>query len=244
MGDHINLDGNVTFSNTAARATRGNTAYSRTADYEKGTRQISPNTMSDYGMTTISGGKIQTDQMTAKRINIVRDDGVEVTNNGRLKNDFIVASFSPNFMSQPRADGGNASWDIFYQRGQWWTFNKYENGYNRTDPRTFNAYSFNHSARYLMIEMAINSPSDGTGLFIEVSEFSTPSGVTSFGDVSRGWTKNEANGGYYTFQIDLGKPSFKRRNFYLKAWPNSQGTNASVAQFRILRMTQNDDSWY
>ena len=243
MGDHINLDGNVTFSNTAARATRGNTAYSRTADYEKGTRQISPNTMSDYGMTTISGGKIQTDQMTAKRINIVRDDGVAVTNNGRLKNDFIVASFSPNFMSQPRA-GGNASWDIFYQRGQWWTFNKYENGYNRTEPRTFNAYSFNHSARYLMIEMAINSPSDGTGLFIEVSEFSTPSGVTSFGAVSRGWNKNEANGGYYTFQIDLGKPSFKRRNFYLKAWPNHQGTNASVAQFRILRMTQNDDSWY
>lgn len=244
MGDHINLDGNVTFSNTAARATRGNTAYSRTADYEKGTRQISPNTMSDYGMTTISGGKIQTDQMTAKRINIVRDDGVEVTNNGRLKNDFIVASFSPNFMSQPRADGGNASWDIFYQRGQWWTFNKYENGYNRTDPRTFNAYSFNHSARYLMIEMAVNSPSDGTGLFIEASEFSTPSGVTSFGDVSRGWTKGQANGGYYTFQIDLGKPSFKRRNFYLKAWANSEGTNSSIAQFRILRMTQNDDSWY
>ena len=195
-------------------------------------------------MTSISGGKIQTDQMTAKRINIVRDDGVAVTNNGRLKNDFIVASFSPNFMSQPRADGGNASWDIFYQRGQWWTFNKYENGYNRTDPRTFNAYSFNHSARYLMIEMAVNSPSNGTGLFIEVSEFSTPSGVTSFGAVSRGWTKNEANGGYYTFQIDLGKPSFKRRNFYLKAWASSQGTNASVAQFRILRMTQNDDSWY
>lgn len=241
MGDHINLTGNVTFENTEARAL---VARNRTTDYEAGTRQINPKVFSDYGMTTISGGKIQTDQMTAKRINIVRDDGVEVTNNGRLKNDFIVASFSPNFMSQPRADGGNASWDIFYQRGQWWTFNKYENGYNRTDPRTFNAYSFNHSARYLMIEMAINSPSDGTGLFIQVSEFSSPSGVTSFGDVSRGWAKGEANGGYYTFQIDLGKPSFKRRNFYLKAWPNSQGTNASVAQFRILRMTQNDDSWY
>src|SRR5699024_2550260 len=161
MGDHINLNGNVTFENTAARATRGNTAYSRTTNYEKGTRQISPNTMSDYGMTTISGGKIQTDQMTAKRINIVRDDGVEVTNNGRLKNDFIVASFSPNFMSQPKA-GGNASWDIFYQRGQWWSFNKYESVYNRTDPRTINAYSFNHSDRYLMIEMAVTTPSDGT----------------------------------------------------------------------------------
>ena len=243
-GKLINIEGNTTFTTTQTRANNGNAAYNRTVAYDKGTRAINPNVMKDWGLTEISGGKIQTDQMTAKRINIVRDDGVEVTNNGRLKNDFIVASFSPNFMSQPRADGGNASWDIFYQRGQWWTFNKYENGYNRTDPRTFNAYSFNHSARYLMIEMAINSPSDGTGLFIEVSEFSTPSGVTSFGAVSRGWTKNEANGGYYTFQIDLGKPSFKRRNFYLKAWPNHQGTNASVAQFRILRMTQNDDSWY
>ena len=233
-GDHINLTGNVTFEaiNTERKGLK------------TGETNVHPNILSNWGMTSISGGNIQTDQMTAKRLNIVRDDGVEVTNNGRLKNDFIVASFSPNFMSQPRADGGNASWDIFYQRGQWWTFNKYENGYNRTDPRTFNAYSFNHSARYLMIEMAINSPSDGTGLFIEVSEFSTPSGVTSFGAVSRGWTKNEANGGYYTFQIDLGKPSFKRRNFYLKAWPNHQGTNASVAQFRILRITQNDDSWY
>ena len=233
-GDHINLTGNVTFESID----------SERKGLKDGTTNVHPNILSKWGMTSISGGKIQTDQMTAKRINIVRDDGVEVTNNGRLKNDFIVASFSPNYMSQPRADGGNASWDIFYQRGQWWTFNKYENGYNRTDPRTFNAYSFNHSARYLMIEMAINSPSDGTGLFIEVSEFSTPSGVTSFGAVSRGWTKNEANGGYYTFQIDLGKPSFKRRNFYLKAWPNHQGTNASVAQFRILRITQNDDSWY
>lgn len=233
MGDHINLTGNVTFE----------TIDTERKGLKTGETNVHPNILSNYGMTSISGGKIQTDQMTAKRINIVRDDGVAVTNNGRLKNDFIVASFSPNFMSQPRA-GGNASWDIFYQRGQWWTFNKYENGYNRTEPRTFNAYSFNHSARYLMIEMAINSPSDGTGLFIEVSEFSTPSGVTSFGAVSRGWTKNEANGGYYTFQIDLGKPSFKRRNFYLKAWPSSQGTNASVAQFRILRMTQNDDSWY
>ena len=242
-GNLINIEGNTTFTTTQTRANNGNAAYNRTVAYDKGTRAINPNVMKDWGITTISGGKIQTDQMTAKRINIVRDDGVAVTNNGRLKNDFIVASFSPNFMSQPRA-GGNASWDIFYQRGQWWTFNKYENGYNRTEPRTFNAYSFNHSARYLMIEMAINSPSDGTGLFIEVSEFSTPSGVTSFGAVSRGWTKNEANGGYYTFQIDLGKPSFKRRNFYLKAWPSSQGTNASVAQFRILRMTQNDDSWY
>lgn len=234
MGDHINLTGNVTFE----------AIDTEREGLKTGKTNVHPNILSNWGMTSISGGKIQTDQMTAKRINIVRDDGVEVTNNGRLKNDFIVASFSPNFMSQPRADGGNASWDIFYQRGQWWTFNKYENGYNRTEPRTFNAYSFNHSARYLMIEMAINSPSDGTGLFIEVSEFSTPSGVTSFGAVSRGWTKNEANGGYYTFQIDLGKPSFKRRNFYLKAWPNHQGTNASVAQFRILRMTQNDDSWY
>lgn len=233
-GDHINLTGNVTFE----------AIDTERKGLKTGKTNVHPNILSDWGMTSISGGKIQTDQMTAKRINIVRDDGVAVTNNGRLKNDFIVASFSPNFMSQPKANGGNASWDIFYQRGQWWTFNKYENGYNRTDPRTFNAYSFNHSARYLMIEMAINSPSDGTGLFIEVSEFSTPSGVTSFGAVSRGWTKNEANGGYYTFQIDLGKPSFKRRNFYLKAWPNSQGTNASVAQFRILRMTQNDDSWY
>lgn len=234
MGDHINLTGNVTFE----------AIDTERKGLKTGKTNVHPNILSDWGMTSISGGKIQTDQMTAKRINIVRDDGVAVTNNGRLKNDFIVASFSPNYMSQPRANGGNASWDIFYQRGQWWTFNKYENGYNRTEPRTFNAYSFNHSARYLMIEMAINSPSDGTGLFIEVSEFSTPSGVTSFGAVSRGWTKNEANGGYYTFQIDLGKPSFKRRNFYLKAWPSSQGTNASVAQFRILRMTQNDDSWY
>ena len=233
-GDHINLTGNVTFESID----------SERKGLKDGTTNVHPNILSNWGMTSISGGNIQTDQMTAKRLNIVRDDGVAVTNNGRLKNDFIVASFSPNFMSQPRADGGNASWDIFYQRGQWWTFNKYENGYNRTDPRTFNAYSFNHSARYLMIEMAVNSPSNGTGLFIEVSEFSTPSGVTSFGAVSRGWTKNEANGGYYTFQIDLGKPSFKRRNFYLKAWASSQGTNASVAQFRILRMTQNDDSWY
>lgn len=209
-----------------------------------GTAEFNSALGSSRGITAISGGRIETDQMTAKRLTIIRDDGIEVTNNGRLKNDFIVASFSPNFMSQPKVEDGNASWDIFYQRGQWWTFHKYENGFDRTEARTFNAYSFNHSAKYLMIEMAVNSPSNGTGLFIEISEFSVPSGVTSFGSVSRGWTKNQANGSYYTFQIDLGKPSFKRRNFYLRAWANSEGTNASIAQFRILRMTQNDDSWY
>src|SRR5699024_7554646 len=41
------------------------------------------------GITAISGGRIETNRMIAKRINIVRDDGIEVTNNGRLKNDFI-----------------------------------------------------------------------------------------------------------------------------------------------------------
>src|SRR5699024_3691354 len=112
MGDHINLTGNVTFE----------AIDTERKGLKTGKTNVHPNILSNWGMTSISGGKIQTDQMTAKRINIVRDDGVEVTNNGRLKNDFIVASFSPNFMSQPKA-GGNASWDIFYQRGQWWTFN-------------------------------------------------------------------------------------------------------------------------
>src|SRR5699024_6968339 len=84
MGDHINLDGNVTFENTAARATRGNTAYSRIADYEKGSRQISPNTMSDYGMTTISGGRIETNMMVAKRVDIVTSSGRKVIINGQI----------------------------------------------------------------------------------------------------------------------------------------------------------------
>lgn len=241
MGDHINLDGNVTFENTAARATNGSVAYNRTADYEKGARQINPNVMKDWGITTISGGKIQTDQMTARRVNIVRDDGVQVVNNGRLKNDMIVSSFSPAFMSESR--GGTSNWEIFYQRGSWWHLNKYEAGYDRSEPRRFNAFSFNHSAKYLMVEVALNSPSDGTGLFLQLDEFSAPSGVTAF-DESKGWTRDAMNGNYYTFQIDLGSPTFKRRNFYLRGWPNSQGTNGSVTQFRILRMTQNDDSWY
>lgn len=231
MGDHINLIGNVTFEGIETKAN----------GLANGSTKVSPSTMSDWGMTSISGGKIQTDQMTAKRIKIVRDDGVEVVNNGRLKNDMIVSSFSPAFMSESR--GTTSNWEIFYQRGSWWHLNKDETGYDRTEPRRFNAYSFNHSARYLMVEVALNSPSNGTGLFLQLDEFSAPSGVTAFNE-SKGWTRENMNGNYYTFQIDLGSPTFKRRNFYLRGWPNSQGTNSSVTQFRILRMTQNDDSWY
>lgn len=234
-GDSINLDGNVTFSTVKSNAVQGANAYGRTEGYAAGTRAINPNVMKDWGLTTISGGRIQTDQMTARRINIVRDDGTTVINNGKLKNDFIVSSFSPHFMSQSR--GTSSNWEIFYQRGAWWYFNGVETGYDRTEMRRFNAYSFNHSAEWLEVEFALDN--GGSGLYLELQEFSAPSGVTAF-RVSRGWTASNASG-YYTFRVNLGAPTFKRRNFYINAWPNAEASKTNACKFRLLRMTQNDD---
>lgn len=238
MGDHINLTGNVTFETTEEYAKNGSAAYNRTVAYDKGTRAINPNVMSDWGMTTISGGKIQTDEMTARRLKLVRDDGATAVMDGMLKQDFLVNSFSPNFMS-----ASNTMLDLIWSRGQWWCFTKQNDGYARTDNLTFNAYSFEHAARYLMVEVAVQS--EGTGMFMRLHEFSAPSGVTAF-SVSRGWTTAQmgtSGSTYYTFQVDLGVPTYKLRHFYLRVSPNSEGVNSSIAKFRILRMTQNDDKW-
>src|SRR5699024_2821067 len=74
QGENVDIVGNATFKTTQGYALNGSAAYNRTVAYDKGTRAINPNVMKNWGMTTISGGNIQTDQMTAKRVIIERSD--------------------------------------------------------------------------------------------------------------------------------------------------------------------------
>lgn len=194
------------------------------------------------GITAISGGRIETDSMRAKRIEIVRPDGAVAVNNGLMRNDFVVASFDPPFSSFKGSQFNPK--DVFTRSGVFWRFHKDNSpDYDRTDPLTYNAYSFNHSGRYLLVEVNLQAPSNGTGMFMELYEFSTPSGVTRFHE-RQGFTLDAISGTYgkkyHTFKVDLGVPSYKRRNFYLRVNPNHQGVNTSYAEFRILRMTLSD----
>lgn len=180
-GDHINLDGNVTFENTVARATNGNYAYSRTSAYESGTRQISPNTMSDYGMTTISGGRIQTNRMIAKRVDIETSSGRKVIIDGYLNRSQTMTPRMPRFQDSAVTEDG--SW---YRTSS-------------TSYVTAHEEYYVHVARYLMCAVAVNQW--GFSGWVD-ARMETRSGTFSTYHSSSG----EMGSIYGWMRMDLGEP--------------------------------------
>ena len=181
MGDHINLDGNVTFENTAARATRGNTAYSRTADYEKGTRQINPKVFSDHGVTTISGGRIETDRMVAKRVDIITSSGRKVIIDGQINRSQTMTTRLPRFQDA-----------LVTEDGSWYRT-------SHTKYVTVAEEYFEHVARYIMVAGAVHRWG--------MSGWCDARMETRTGQVSNYITTgNSTSAEYGWMKIDLGEP--------------------------------------
>lgn len=187
---------------------------------EINTSQLNVDTIMEQG-GNIAGG-----------ISIRRTDGAYAVSNGMLKNEYIVNSYSPMFMSST-PDGQNA----FYDVGGWWRTNDNIRELLNADVR-FNAYQFIHSARYLEIEVAYRR--NETGVQFDVVSF----GSSSFsGNHSKGRWLDSPGTEYHILKVDLGVPTYTKKAFYLKVTTSGQGTssdNRDEIRFRILKIVQTD----
>src|SRR5699024_8017401 len=160
-------------------------------------------------------------------LTIRRPDGAVAVSNGMLKNEYVVNSYNPMFMSVT-PDGQNA----FYDVGGWWRTNDHIRDLLNGDVR-FNAYQFTHSARYLEIEFGYRR--NKTGIKIDVVSFGGSSFSASY---SKGRWSSSPGTEYHNLRVDLGVPTYTKKAFYLKVTTTGQGSssnNRDEIRFRILK---------
>lgn len=224
----ISLVGNVTFEAVKSNAISGKNAYERTNLYESGTRPISPNVMSNWGITSISGGRIQTDQMLAKRIDLERADAY--TSSGKRYGLYMQDGIS------------NVNVDI--QRNQFmhsgvvsWTGQRYQmSGADMSSNSVYNLETIytHHSAKYLTVGIGVNlSGTASAYVNLEVSEFSSGEGLGRKSVFVR-----QTDGiVWVNVTINLGVPDYtSAKSFYIRAGLE-QVYNASYLQVVPNRVT-------
>lgn len=133
QGSRIIINGSTTF-----------TDLSLPRKMQLGTEKINANALSEWGVTTISGGKIRTDEMTARRVKIVTTSGREVMSDGYDRSNRAVSKMSPHSMSNSARIGASGS----------------SRQYIITESTSFiwaDAFVFSHTARYLMVNITLNT---------------------------------------------------------------------------------------
>lgn len=240
----INLSGYVTINNLSG-----------------GSAKVHPNTMKDYGMTTIDGGTL-----TIDKLNIRRPNGDYAVKEGRIMAEYSGQRYEPDFSSaQPAHDNGRV-WNpegtfytapliaIYGQAGYaGWSglteFRDYINARGEDNYTNVNAYRVIQAARYLVIRYGIKT--DSTGILVRLAESSaTGSGLMS----SRSHQYMEegsayGQGGEYNLIVDLearGSRFGKGRLFYVKATTPANdralGNSANrKAKIRLLGVYQTDE---
>ena len=240
----INLNGYVTISNLSSGKTK-----------------VHPNSLKDFGMTTIDGGTI-----TIDKLNIRRPSGDLMVQSGEMVAEYSGQRYEPDFSTaQPNHTNGRV-WNpkgtfytaplvaIFGQNSisSWKSLSQY-NGYvdNRnSDSYTMvQAYRIIQQARYLVLRYGIKT--DETGIFVRLAESST-TGTGLMASRSHQYMEEGStygSGGEFNLIVDLEKVGSrfgKGRLFYVKATTpysdrtlgNSAGREAKV---RILGMYQTDN---
>src|SRR5690625_595918 len=195
-------------------------------------------------------------------IRIIRPDGAIYMEDGMVESDYAVSSFDPHYMTMTYS----ITWDSrdpafrlisgFYDTGalgsvdgRGWpdTNDRQEDVRDPNNGYTvrFQRYEFVHSARYLIIGYRIASHSRNPKHRIRLVEY-TASGETDnlppgspeiYFD--RIFESNQR--GYRELVIDLGKPTYLRRQFDLRlGWNLSWNDQLDILRFRINRVVQVD----
>ena len=229
---HIDLDGNARFLNA----------------FVAGRIEASAGFFGDN--LRLSDGKLQ----------IIRPDGAVWMQDGMTNNNYSVSSYDPHDMDMSVwrwNDGGTerAERDVLFinYNGFWRALRRQMLGLKSgagkfDDPRDpnkgytakFNSYEFVHEARYLVIGFrgAINS--NNVKRRVRVYETGTvPSGYSA---IYHAVTHEKGENGYLPLIIDMGKPSYKRRQIELRVgstrdWMSN--TNDEIS-FRINRIYLTD----
>ncbi len=167
-------------------------------------------------------------------IDITRPDGAVSMENGVGKNEMIVTGCFPPFLSTEKTPTGlnEKAWTS----GEWFATNRdaANSDYVRLD-----ACYFNHDYRYLQIPFAIRV--SNTGVHVKIKEFGNSTSRPLF-EVEKIFTVKSHGGGqseYDSFTIDLGVPTYERRQYYIYFKPTNEGSSTDVANLRFLPMKLN-----
>ena len=239
----INLNGYVTISNLSSGKTK-----------------VHPNSLKDFGMTTIDGGTI-----TIDKLNIRRPSGDLMVQSGEMVAEYSGQRYEPDFSTvQPNHTNGR----VWNPRGTFYTaplvaiygqnsvsswkslsqYNGYVDNRNSDGYTMVQAYRIIQQARYLVLRYGIKT--DETGIFVRLAESST-TGTGLMASRSHQYMEEGStygSGGEFNLIIDLEKVGSrfgKGRLFYVKATTpysdralgNAAGREAKV---RILGMYQTD----
>lgn len=164
-------------------------------------------------------------------LNITRPDGATWIENGIGRNEMVVTGCFPRFTSSSESAGSPTDGATVFPIAEWFVTNRTMLG---SDYARIDALYFNHDYRYLVLPFAVRV--NKVGVYVKVEEFGTSTGATPFTAFKLFTTSSHGGGGtkYDSFVIDLGTPTFKRRQFYLYMKPNLEGSASDLAYARFL----------
>lgn len=169
-------------------------------------------------------------------IKITRPDGAVWMENGMVKDEYMVTSTMPYFMSSlpPGAGQPNGGVLHFYQSGTYYATTRSvlaQGGTHYTDFGRLTFYRFYQKARYVVLRVVINCKNTGGVVMIR----NTADTIYEIASVAQNDSRADSNGEVIINLIeDMGTPDYSRKNFYVYFKPNSQGTSTSEALIRIM----------
>lgn len=169
-------------------------------------------------------------------IKITRPDGAVWMENGMVKDEYMVTSTMPYFMSSlpPGAGQPNGGVLHFYQSGTYYATTRSvlaQGGTHYTDFGRLTFYRFYQKARYVVLRVVINCKNTGGVVMIR----NTADTIYEIASVAQNDSRADSNGEVIIDLIeDMGTPNYSRKNFYVYFKPNSQGTSTSEALIRIM----------
>lgn len=199
---------------------------------ENGTQKVHPNTMKDFGLTTIDGGTL-----TIDRLNLRRPNGDYAIKEGKIVAEYSGQRYEPDFSSSQAAHTNGRVWNpegtfytapliaIYGKAGySGWSglteYNDYRDARGDDGYTNVNAYRIIQAARYLVVRYGIQTNS--TGIFVRVAE-SSSTGSNLMASRSHQYMEEGSTygqGGEFNLVLDLeakGSRFGKGRLFYVKA---------------------------
>lgn len=169
-------------------------------------------------------------------IKITRPDGAVWMENGMVKDEYMVTSTMPYFMSSlpPGAGQPNGGVLHFYQSGTYYATTRSvlaQGGTHYTDFGRLTFYRFYQKARYVVLRVVINCKNTGGVVMIR----NTADTIYEIASVAQNDSRADSNGEVIIDLIeDMGTPDYSRKNFYVYFKPSSQGSSTAEALIRIM----------
>src|SRR5699024_3693996 len=218
---------------------------------ENGTQKVHPNTMKNFGMTTIDGGTL-----TIDKLNIRREDGNFHMIEGKQVAEYSAQRYEPDFSTVHPLEPNGRVWNpegtfytaplvaVYGQNGyNAWKKDKRFDGYPDTrlsDLYTnVQAYRIVQTARYLVVRYGVLTNS--AGILVRVAESSTTGSGLKVSRTHRYLDEDSGygGGGEFNMVLDLesrGSRFGKGRLFYVRATSNGADRALGASALRKMKI--------